>query len=169
MTPTRIAVVICGAILVADGISGESPRRVQRLQWISGCWEERSAGSTVEEFWTTPNGGILFGVGRTIARRAPGDTTTSFEVMRIFERDGRLVFAAQPSGQELAEFTEQELTDSSVVFANPTHDFPQFVRYRRGGGNELQARVDGEMNGKPEGFDSRYRRVACPGSRPSGA
>jgi hypothetical protein len=163
MTPTRIVVVVCGAILVGDGMSGESPRRVQRLQWISGCWEERSAGSIVEEFWTTPNGGMLFGIGRTIARRAPGDTTTSFEIMRIFERGGKLVFAASPSGQQLAEFTEEELTDSTVVFANPAHDFPQFVRYRRRGADELHARVDGTMNGKAQGFDSRYRKMDCPG------
>lgn len=162
MTPIRIAVLVCGAILARDVMSGDSPRRVQRLQWMSGCWEERSAASTTEEFWTTPNGGILFGIGRTIVRRAGGDTTRSFEVMRIFERGGKLVFLAQPSGQELAEFTEQELTDSSVVFANPTHDFPQFVRYRRRGADELHARVDGKMDGKDRGFDSRYRRVSCP-------
>jgi hypothetical protein len=83
--------------------------------------------------------------------------------MRIYERGGKLVFAAQPSGQQLAEFTELELTDSTVVFANPTHDVPQFVRYHRLGANGLQARVDGKMNGKDEGFDSRYRRVACSG------
>jgi hypothetical protein len=163
MTPTRMLAVVCGAILVGDGMARESPRRVQRLQWISACWKERKPGSTVEEFWTTPNGGMLFGIGRTIVKRDAGDTTASFEIMRIYERAGKLVFAAQPSGQELAEFTEQELTDSSVVFANPTHDFPQFVRYRRRGSHELHARVDGTMNGKAQGFDSRYRKVACPG------
>jgi hypothetical protein len=56
-----------------------------------------------------------------------------------------------------------ELSDSTVVFANPTHDFPQFVRYRRRGADELHARVDGKMGGKDQGFDSRYRKVACPG------
>jgi hypothetical protein len=151
--------LLCGAILVADTVSGASPRRVHQLRWLSGCWEQRSARSTIQEFWTTPDGGNLFGIGRTIA----GDSTASFEIMRIFERGGKLVFAAQPSGQQLAEFTEQELTDSTVVFANPTHDFPQFVRYRRRGADELHARVDGKMGGKAQGFDSRYRKVACPG------
>lgn len=105
---------------------------------------------------------MLFGMGRTIVRRGTRDTTVTFETMRIFERAGKVVFAAQPSGQAPAEFTEQELTDSTVVFANPSHDFPQFVRYRRRGAHELYARVDGKMEGKEEGFDSRYRRVSCP-------
>ena len=144
-------------------MAGESPARVDRLRWLSGCWEQRDARSIVEEFWTTPNGGTLFGIGRTIARRDAGDSTASFEIMRIFDRGGRLVFAAQPSGQTLAEFTERELTDSTVVFANPTHDFPQFVRYRRRGADRLHARVDGKMDGKDQGFDSRYRKVRCPG------
>ncbi len=82
--------------------------------------------------------------------------------MRIYARGGKLVFAAHPSGQQPTEFTEQELTDSTIVFANPTHDFPQFVRYRRSRANELHARVDGKMDGQDQGFDSRYRRVACP-------
>jgi hypothetical protein len=157
----RIALVIAGAVVVS-ALSDSSPSRVRQLHWMSGCWEQRDAQSMVQEVWTTPDGGMLFGVGRTIARAGTRDTTVSFENMRIFERGGKLVFAAQPSGQPLAEFTEQQLTDSSVTFANPSHDFPQFVRYRRRGAPELHARVDGKMDGKEQGFDSRYRRVECP-------
>ena len=161
MTPLRTAALLFGAIFVVDAPSSASPRRVQQLRWLSGCWEQRTKRSTVEEFWTTPNGGMLFGVGRTVT----GDSTASSEIMRIYERGGTLVFAATPSGQQLAEFIEQELTDSTVVFANPTHDFPQIVRYRRRGADALHARVEGQMNGKPQGFDSRFRRVACPGGK----
>jgi hypothetical protein len=162
MTLACTAALVCGAIITAGVTSGASPRRVQQLRWLSGCWEQRDARSTVQEFWTTPDGGMLFGIGRTIVRRDAGDTTTSFEVMRIYERGGKLVFAATPSGQQLAEFIERELTDSTVVFANPEHDFPQFVRYQRRGANRLDARVDGKMEGKDQGFDSHYRRVVCP-------
>jgi hypothetical protein len=162
MTLARTTALLCGAILTVGAASAASPRRVHQLRWLSGCWAQRDARSTVEEFWTTPNGGMLFGIGRTIVRRDAGDTTASFEVMRIYERGETLVFAATPSGQELAEFTEQELTDSTVVFANPMHDFPQFVRYRRRGSQYLHARVDGKMGGKDQAFDARYRRVACP-------
>jgi hypothetical protein len=82
--------------------------------------------------------------------------------MRIYERGGTLLFAAQPAGQAPAEFTERELTDSTVVFANPAHDFPQYIRYRRSGPREVAARVDGKMGDKEMAFDTRYRRVACP-------
>ena len=154
--------ILVTVLLVAGPTSTVAPRRVQQLQWLSGCWEQRDARATVEEFWTSSRGGMLFGVGRTIAPKGASDTTTSFEVMRIYERDGKLVFAAQPAGEALTEFTERELTQNAVVFANPSHDFPQFVRYRRRGPNGLSARVDGTMDGKEMGFDSSYRRVACP-------
>ena len=157
-----VTALLGGVLLLVGPMEREAPRRVERLRWLSGCWEQRDARSTVEELWTTPNGGILFGIGRTIVRRDQSDSTVSYEVTRIFERGGRLIFAAAPSGQPPAEFTEQELTDTTVVFANPTHDFPQFVRYRRRGSSELHARVDGKMNGEDRGFDSRYQRVACP-------
>ena len=149
-------------LLVAGPTVSFAPRRAQQLQWLAGCWEQRDPRATVEEFWTSPRGGILFGVGRTITRKGTSDTTTSFEVMRIYERDGKLVFAAQPAGEALTEFTEHELRQNAVVFANPSHDFPQFIRYRRRGSNELLARVDGSLDGKEMGFDSNYRRVACP-------
>jgi hypothetical protein len=161
MILVRIAMLIAGAIALDGTLSGPSSGRVTQLRWLSGCWEQREARSTVQEFWTTPDGGMLFGVGRTIARRERGDSAVSFEIMRIYERGGKIVFAAHPSGQQATEFTEQELTDSTVVFANPTHDFPQFVRYRRRS-NELHARVDGKMDGQDRGFDSRYRKVECP-------
>lgn len=154
--------ILVTVLLVAGPTSSLTPRRVQQLQWLSGCWEQRDARATVEEFWTSSKGGMLFGVGRTITRKGTSDTTTSFEVMRIYERDSKLVFAAQPAGEGLTEFTEQELTQNAVVFANPSHDFPQFIRYRRRGPTELSSRVDGTMEGKEMGFDSHYHRVACP-------
>jgi Domain of unknown function (DUF6265) len=160
---TGVTALLGGILLIAWPMEREAPRRIERLRWLSGCWEQRDARSTVEEFWTSPNGGILFGIGRTIVRRDQSDSTVSYELTRVFERGGRLVYAAAPSGQPTAEFTEQELTDTTVVFANPTHDFPQFVRYRRRGTSELHARVDGKMNGKEQGFGLQYRRISCPG------
>jgi hypothetical protein len=133
--------------------------RTGRLHWLAGCWEQRRGLETVQEFWTTPAGGQLFGIGRTIVG---ADSTVTFEVMRIYERGGKLLFAAQPAGQPPAQFTEKELTDSTVVFANPAHDFPQYIRYRRLGPSEVAARVDGKMGEKEMAFDTRYRRVACP-------
>ncbi|HEX3276493.1 MAG TPA: DUF6265 family protein, partial [Gemmatimonadales bacterium] len=82
--------------------------------------------------------------------------------VRLFERRGRLVYAAAPSGQSPAEFTSVSVSDSGVTFENLDHDFPQRVRYRRAGPDSLLARVEGLRRGTLRGVDFGYRRMACP-------
>lgn len=106
-----------------------------------------------------PRGGTMLGVARTTR----GDSLVEFEQTRIVERGDRLVYIADPSGQSRTEFTSTEVGDSIVVFANPTHDFPRRIIYRRNGAGEMQARIEGTMQGKARGIDFPYRRVACPG------
>ena len=99
----------------------------------------------------------MLGAGRTVN----GDSLVEFEQVRVLERDGRLIYAAAPSGQTPAEFTSIAVSDSSVTFENPTHDFPQRIRYRRIGGDSLVARVEGTRGGQMKGVDFAYRRAAC--------
>ena len=105
-----------------------------------------------------PRGGTMLGVGRTTR----GDSVIEFEQVRIFERAGRAVYAALPSGQALAEFEAAATGDSVVTFENPAHDFPQRVIYRRRGADSLIARIERTRNGQLRGVDFPYRRVPCP-------
>ena len=129
-----------------------------RLGWLAGCWEARSGGQVVEEQWMRPRGGSLLGMSRTVA----ADSAAGHELMRIVERSGSLVFQAHPSGQAPAEFPAVEIGDRRVVFADPAHDFPQRIIYRRVGVDSLVARVEGERGGTVRGIDFRYVRVECP-------
>jgi hypothetical protein len=137
---------------------------------MTGCWAYRDArGRYVEEQWSSPRAGVLFGYSRTTRARAgaPGDTLLLYETTRIHESpDGALVFAASPSGQQPAEFRfsgNAATLDSAVTFENPAHDFPQRVSYRRAGtaGDSLVARVEGTRNGTVRGIDFPYARMSC--------
>ena len=148
----------------------ERARISGRLAWMTGCWAYRdSRGRLVEEQWSSPRAGVLFGYSRTTRARTgmPGDTLLLYETMRIYEApDGALVFAATPSGQQPDEFRwrgEAAALDSAITFENPAHDFPQRVRYRRAGaaGDSLVARVEGIRNGTPRGIDFPYARMDC--------
>ena len=167
----RIRAVAVG-VLVAGGslgtgatrdssLAGARASRLDSLSWISGCWARSNQRGLTEEHWTRPAGGTLLGFSRTIRRVAERDTTTEFEFLRIFERNDRLVYAALPSGQRYTEFVESEMTDSSVVFANPAHDFPQYVRYTRRGADSLIARIDGTIQGRARAVDFPYARTRC--------
>jgi hypothetical protein len=100
----------------------------------------------------------MLGAGRTV----DGDSLVEFEQVRIFERGGRLVYGARPSGQEPAEFESILVSDSAVTFENLGHDFPQRVMYRRVGTDSLVGRVEGTRAGRIRGVDFPYRRASCP-------
>jgi hypothetical protein len=54
---------------------------------------------------------------------------TAFEYLRIVERDGGLVYVAQPGGGSPTEFALTELDNQRAVFVNPRHDYPQRIVY----------------------------------------
>jgi hypothetical protein len=142
------------ASIPADG-QGD---RLDRIGWLAGCWELEGGGTVIEEQWMRPRGGSMLGMSRTIR----AGRTVGWELVRIEVRAARLVYVAEPSGQPMAEFAEVALTDSSVSFENPYHDFPQRITYRRQSDGALTARVESVTGETPRGFDLVYRRVACP-------
>ena len=152
----HLALAIAALML---GASAAGPTaRVTQVAWLAGCWEQAAGPRLVEEQWSRPRGGLRLGSGRTVR----GDTLVDYEQTRIFERAGRLVYGANPSGQAPAEFESIEVSDSAVTFENPGHDFPQRVMYRRRGADSLVGRVEGTRNGKLRGVEFPYARVTCP-------
>lgn len=127
------------------------------LKWMVGCWEHRTNVLVVTEQWSFPRARMMLGSGQTTR----GDSTIEYEHTRIFERDGRLVYSAQPSGQPPAEFIADSVGGLSVIFSNPAHDFPQRVIYRGVGSDSLLARVEGQRGGQTRGVNFSYRRVSC--------
>ena len=151
--------ILAAAALAAWGWRGGSPdARIAQVAWLAGCWELTSGPRVVEEQWTRPRGGLMLGLGRTVR----GDSLVEYEQVRIFERGGRLIYGASPSGQAPAEFESTQLSDSAVTFENLGHDFPQRVMYRRPSADSLTARVEGLRRGQLRGVDFPYARVACP-------
>jgi hypothetical protein len=149
-----------------------SPRPTDRLAWMTGCWAFRDArGRVIEEQWSSPRAGMMFGYSRTIRTGGTvADSVLLYETTRIYEApDGAVVFEAHPSGQQPDEFRwkgDPASLESSVTFENPAHDFPQRVIYRRAGSSSdsLVARVEGTRNGTVRGMDFPYARVSCGGS-----
>lgn len=107
---------------------------VESLDWLEGHWrmEDTRVHNEVrftEEIWTDGIAGAMFGIGRTVR----GGETQAFEFTRIVVEEGRLVFIAQPSGAPPARFPMVSQGPREVVFANPAHDYPQRITYRRDG------------------------------------
>jgi len=127
------------------------------LKWMAGCWERKANNMVVTEQWSFPRAKMMLGLGQTTR----GDSTIEYEHTRIFERNGSLVYSAQPSGQAPAEFVADSVSGFSVIFSNPAHDFPQRVIYKRLTPDSLLGRVEGQRNGQLRGVNFLYRRVSC--------
>jgi hypothetical protein len=153
----RFWVFLCLGAFLHVSSSTALTAQTSALKWMTGCWERRANNLVVTEQWSFPRAKMMFGAGQTTR----GDSTIEYEHTRIFERDGKLVYSAQPSGQAPAEFIADSVSGFSVIFSNPAHDFPQRVIYRRLGADSLLGRIGGIRGGQTRGVDFSYRRVSC--------
>jgi len=122
------------------------------LAWLAGAWVgTRGAGgaTSIEERWSPPLGGAMLGMSRTVAR----GKMTAFEFLRIVERDGGLVYVAQPGGAAPTEFVLTEWSETRAVFDNPRNDYPKRIVYERTGEGALTATIGFTKGGTPRRFE----------------
>lgn len=132
--------VAAGALAcVAVMGQGRQPARatISDVAWLAHGWVHAARPVTIEERWTQPAGGAMLAVSRTIK----GDRMVAFEYLRIVERDGGLVYIAQPNGRPPTEFVLTALSPQAATFENAGHDFPKMIQYRLRPDGVLEARV----------------------------
>ena len=76
-----------------------------------------------------------------VSRTVKGDRMVAFEFLRIVERDGTLVYIAQPNGNPPTEFRLSAISRDSATFENKAHDFPKVIAYAKKPDGSLEARV----------------------------
>jgi hypothetical protein len=150
-------IVLLGLFLCLSNAALAQQVGVDRVAWLQGCWRSTRGETTIDEQWMSPRGGTMLGMGRTVR----GSKTAEYELVLIKEQEGRLAYEAHPSGQPTATFTSATASDTSVVFENPQHDFPQRVGYKRNGADALDAWIEGQVNGKSRRVDFSYQRARC--------
>ena len=151
------ALVCCLAIAT---LGQESKRTsLADLGWLSGCWEMDAPEKNLQitEQWMKPGGGMMIGSGRTVK----GGKAVDYEFLRIVEEPDGIFYIAKPTAnQEETKFKLIKSVVGEIAFENPAHDFPQRVMYKLTGDN-LNARIEGIMNGKSRGIDFPYTRAKC--------
>lgn len=174
-TRTRVKLLIVAAILCAgavlwlqwsdrtesvpeDGAAEAAASPVDALAWLAGCWEHEEPDFRREEQWMRPAGGTLVGMSRSVA----DGRTVEYEYLRIEVRDGTMAYVASPSGQTETVFTLEELTEQSVRFAAPEHDFPQRIVYERVSPRAILAWVEGDVEGVSRVVEFPMVAARCP-------
>jgi hypothetical protein len=122
------------------------------LAWLAGAWvgtRGAQGATSIEERWSPPLGGAMLGVSRTVSR----GKMSAFEYLRIVERDGGLVYIAQPGGGAPTEFVLTELGGTRAVFDNPRHDYPKRIVYDLSAEGALSATIGFTKGGSPQRFE----------------
>ena len=127
------------------------------LPWLIGCWETTANGRTVQEGWSVAPDGSLAGRGRTLR----GGQVVASEVVTITTDGSTLRYNAAPSGQAAATFAASSVTDTSVTFLNPAHDFPTRITYRRAGAFGLHAEIAGPGKSGDRVIPFEYTAAVC--------
>jgi hypothetical protein len=140
--------------LRADGTAQSVPARasISQMSWLAGAWNGASGPVSFEERWTAAAGGAMLAVSRTVK----SDRMVAFEYLRIVERDGTLIYIAQPGGRPPTEFRLSAITPDSAMFENKAHDFPKVIAYAKKPDGTLEARVS---DGGQGGETFRFRRA----------
>jgi hypothetical protein len=146
------------AALILIGFTSAGRQQQKKMPaWLAGCWELSGRGRVTIEMWMPPAGGMMLGGSRTVS----GDSVREYEQVTLRLHEGRLVYTARPSGQSEATFTSTEWTDSSFTVANPEHDFPQRILYRRHRSDSLIAQIEGTTPAGQRRVNYPMRRVSC--------
>jgi hypothetical protein len=140
------------------GLTGAARQdRLDRLRWLAGCWEMRRGAAVTLEMWMPPDGNLMLGSSRTVVNGAVRES----EQLSLAWAGDSLHYHAIPSGQAPTDFKGGAPTDSGFAVANPAHDFPQRIIYRRRGADSLVARIEGPGPNGVKGIDYPMRRVRC--------
>ena len=113
----------------AEDIALPAPAKaaIDDLAWLAGAWVgTRSSGASIEERWSPPLGGAMLAVSRTVSR----GKMFAFEYLRIVERDGGLVYIAQPGGSPPTEFVLTDAEHNARRVRQPAPRLPEAHRVR---------------------------------------
>ena len=167
-----LGILAAGAVLgtlAAGGLAmaADTKHTIEELGWLAGGWETAKDGERwTDEHWTTPSGGAMLGMSRTVKVGALAE----FEYLRIVQKGDEIVYVAQPGGRAPGtEFKMTSLTEGAagyrrVMFENPDHDFPKRILYVRRADGTLVATVDAGEDTKAVTYE--YRRMAAGASKP---
>lgn len=140
------------SVPTGDAAAGPEARTLDAAQWLAGRWEAQIPGGTLFEQWAQ-DGQEMKGTGGMVK----GTDTMVTETMVIKIQDTNILYIPTVKGQnndQPVTFTHTILAADSMVFANPAHDFPQLICYKKMGDTAMEARISGKINGKEtaEGF-----------------
>lgn len=126
MKPKLIFSVLTVALLILSCTDEPSSKFQYQLEMLKGEWCE-APGIGYRETWSKQGNGLI-GAGFMHA----GNTFSQTEELSIINHDSTLIYRAtvptQNEGKSIS-FDLEHFTDTSLIFVNTKHDFPNIIAY----------------------------------------
>ncbi len=137
----------------------ENVQPIGKVIWLVGDWQKQSEKGILTEAWRKLDDSTLVGRSYLILEV----DTLSLESIRLEQRKGKLYYIPtvpdQNEGQPVV-FVQTNLTDSTVVFENPKHDFPQKITYSFLVNDSLSVEIAAIVDGKQKARTFRMGKVS---------
>lgn len=148
--------LLLGGLILGTLIQTDSGK-LEIAEWLIGTWENQTPRGTIYEEWSHS------GTHEFSARsyRIAENDTIVFETIRLVAAGQELHYIPtvrnQNEGQPVV-FKSEKLEENHMLFANPEHDFPQYISYTRIGADSLVAEIYGKINGQDRRMAFRMRK-----------
>lgn len=147
-------------ILAASSAAAQQDARFSSPPFtlLPGCWRSAGGGEFTDEIWSTAEGGLMIGAGRTVRE----GWAVWFEHLRIEQEGDSILYVSRPVGQKEAAFLLAGGDAASLEFANPLHDFPRRITYRFPAPDSLDVEISGPGRDGERVSRFSFRRRTCP-------
>ncbi len=138
---TNSSIVVLGQLKIANQAS-----KLDDLAWFIGQWKQIEGPDLVSvEEWKRNSPTLYTGKAWTTYQL----DTVHVESIELRLEEGEVYYIPTViENKGPVRFKMTHLDGKSVLFENPTHDFPQKISYEALGDTMLMAKISGVMNGK---------------------
>jgi hypothetical protein len=157
MRKARIFFTVVG-LIVFCGWARSQESDIKKAKWLVGTWENKTPGGSIYETWTKVNEDELAGKSYIVKE----NDTIIFETIRLVQEQNGLSYIPIVKNQNdgsPVHFESKNISDSELVFENPSHDFPQIISYTKISADSLVAEISGIKNGQERKQTFPMKRV----------
>jgi len=153
-----IVFLIISMLSCLNSGKSEKYKKMQQFSVFVGEWEFEIDNGVFGERWEQKNDSVFSGYGYMVI----GEDTVSREVLSV-EQQGNdifyIVIVEDHNDGQPVKFRLVSDADNTFVFENMEHDFPQKISYKIEGNDQIQAVVEGFIEGEPDKLELFYTRV----------
>lgn len=122
---------------------------MDKANWLIGKWGHTSKEGTLTETWVKTNDSVYKGATYFVVG---GKDTVFAETVDLIQENDKLAYIASVPGQNKEKpvrFDMTSISDNTIIFENPAHDYPNKIVYNKIGNDSVFAEIFGVQKGKP--------------------